>query len=81
MVSISSSAVIKYIYVKKRKINSMLLKEIIGKNVSIRTGIATLRDVKAKVLDASDNCLKLEEKDGSIVYMPLVHCSQIRVEE
>ena len=58
----------------------MSLQKLIGKKVSITTGLATFRDLKGTVASVSEAILELREEDGRTVFIPLNHCGLIRIE-
>ncbi len=58
----------------------MALQELIGKKVSIRTGIATLRDIKGTVEGATEALIKLRDENGNVLYIPLGNCGFIKEE-
>ena len=56
------------------------LRKLVGKKVSITTGIATFRDLKGTVVSVSEAVLELREEDGRTVFIPLNHCGLVRIE-
>lgn len=58
----------------------MALQELIGKKVSIRTGIATLRDIKGTIEGATETLIKLRDENDNILYLPLCNCGFIKEE-
>lgn len=58
----------------------MSLRKLMGKKVSITTGVATFRDLKGTVVSVSEATLELREEDGKTVFIPLNHCGLIRIE-
>ena len=58
----------------------MSVKKLIGKKVSITTGLATFRDVRGTVVDASETIIEIKEDNKRILFIPLSNCGLIRIE-
>ena len=60
--------------------STMSLQELIGKKVSVRTGIATLRDIKGTIEGATETLIKLRDESDNVLYIPLGNCGFIKEE-
>lgn len=59
---------------------TMALQELIGKKVSIRTGLSTLRDIKGTIEGATETVIKLRAENDDILYLPIGNCGFIKEE-
>ena len=59
----------------------MSIKKLIGCEVSIQTGLASLRDIKGTVTDIMEELIELREPTGKTIWIPFSSCGVIRIEK